>query len=237
MKVVLGMIVRNEVPMLTRTAPINSCWPNRLAIDFLSTDGTKQFLEDHGWSVVSCGWPNDFSMARNALIHFAHAYDAIVMLDADECFQPQDVPRITAMLEEHVALGFPRWNLYGENDFVPDHYPDIQRRAFHLNKGCHYINKLHESLISPDPASLAPFHIYHYGWCKPPQATALRCHNYNLISQGLPIVDHFDGDYVFPHKHYPFHAPHPLHPRLVQQQHWDMGKVPEPISREGVLCT
>lgn len=120
-----------------------------ILVDTGSTDGTGEFLRQHGVQVYELPWNDDFSAPRNLAIDRAVG-DWIVFLDADEYFaQPT---RVRAFLAE-MAL------LHPENDAamltianidVDDHNQEIQRfqtiRMFRRQPGLRYAGRVHESV-------------------------------------------------------------------------------------------
>lgn len=196
MSIALGYIVKNEAAWLTRLLPdFGFAFDGVVALDSGSTDDTVGVLERYGARVEPYQWCNNFAAARNALITLAEGcgYDYLLMLDGDEAMWPQDVAVLKKTALVGTVLGFPRFNFSGPRAEVwhPDLYPDTQWRLLPLRVGWGYRGAVHETLCrGKEVANLhgltVPYHIYHYGNCKPDEFVWLKCHNYTLIAQGLP---------------------------------------------------
>jgi glycosyltransferase involved in cell wall biosynthesis len=200
MKIALGMIVGNkEGEFLKKHLPILSPkFDTCIAVASCEdTDPGLKALFDNKVNTVQREWNNNFSDARNAVIEIAEDFgmDALLMLDADEVMFPEDIDKIKELLESHQALKLPRYEFGPTKEFYnPTLYPDYQGRAFQLNKGYHYRNKVHELLYQGEEEKCvfekdgfyasSKTHIYHYGRCKALTDVWLKYHNDGLIMDG-----------------------------------------------------
>lgn len=251
----LGMIVRNEAEMLARTVPIYApFFTHKWALDTGSTDGTIDLLRDHGFTVICTEWRNDYAWARNTLLemkrialgggpgvdlHVIPSIHWLLYLDADECMWPADLLKLTEACTHTTAdvITLPRINLAARATLQEvGSWPDKQARCLRLCAPLEHALPVHEVVryvghstsVTGEGrdyfADAAP--IFHYGWCKPPQACWLRSHNYTLIVQGREPIntvpndiaavteDAFLRDLSTRHKLAPWSGPHPLEGRL-----------------------
>lgn len=204
MRVVLGLITRNEISFLQRHLPvITDCFDGIIAIDAESTDGSVEFLQSHGATVVTRKWDNDYSAARNTLIEHAESAgcDWIFMLDADECMFPDEIRTVRKYMNNCDFIALPRIEFVKDfNHFDFTLYPDYQGRVFKLGIGYRFRRKIHEMVHRPNdetPMMARPTerlvvpncHIYHYGRCKPAEHLWLKYHNYDLLMKDKPLLD------------------------------------------------
>lgn len=192
MNLCVGMIVKNEAPMLRLTLPVYSGLDMfMVAVDFGSTDGTQQILRDHGWAVMSDVWRNDYAAARNELLNRAEEAKLsgfMLQLDADECIYPQHIESLRRLdIESGVPIAFPRYNYVRGELFESGSYPDFQSRCVRIGGGMKWSRSVHE-VIKSYASIVSGAHIHHYGWTKSPQENWLRSHNYKLIAEGKPTI-------------------------------------------------
>lgn len=190
MNLCIGMIVKNEAEMLRLTLPVYSSLDMfMVAVDFGSTDDTRDILASHGWLVVPGEWRNDYAWARNTLLKLPRDAGLMLQLDADECMVPSDIEKIVEFDRTKYinAIGFPRYNYVRGELFESKSYPDYQARCVRLSSGCLWSRSVHE-VIEGKKRLIPDAHIHHYGWTKSPQENWLRSHNYNLIAEGKPTI-------------------------------------------------
>ena len=191
----LGMIVRDELPMLTKTVPIYApFFQHKWALDTGSQDGTVEYLRKQGFVVVCTEWHNDYSKARNTLLdlkRIATTEGWLFFLDADECIYPnQLIPELETLIlnspNAHLVK-VPRINL-AHNCTLQDMeiHPNWAPRLVRLASTLTFTGAVHEDCITSDiHITHATNHIYHYGWCKPVSTIAMRNENYDRISDGV----------------------------------------------------
>jgi glycosyltransferase involved in cell wall biosynthesis len=212
MNVCLGIILKNEEPMLKRHLSLVSfCFDGAIFLDDGSTDRSIEIIESE------CRCPYDiikregdfigFADKRNEVIKRAEelGYDVMFMLDADECMFQIDIDAIKILSETTEVIALPRYEFTIDFKHYSRHlYPDYQARVFQLNKGYHYRNPIHEILYKNDEnASISEQskllyiperHIYHYGRCKDRKFLWSKDNDYNRISQGLKPIYAEAGD-------------------------------------------
>lgn len=203
MKVALGMILKNEEKMLERhLSLISPCFAGAVFLDDGSTDKSLETIDNYCRCNFDIIQNNDgfigFDEKRNRVIKKAEelGYDAIFMLDADECMFQKDIDKVIEMLETNETIALPRYEFTIDFKHYTRHiYPDYQLRVFHLNKGYHYRNKLHEIVYQNSNEKAVSeigelkyadkFHIFHYGRCKDRNFLWSKDNDYNRILQGL----------------------------------------------------
>lgn len=235
MKIGLGIIVKNQRHFLERTLPAYSfAFEHRFAVDFFSDDYTREILDQFGFQVHRQEWPNSYAQARNILIQCAEeaGMDFLVMLDADEALDRHQAIKLMAYAHDFDAIVLPRIEFVGDFDHFDDHlFPDFQLRAFRLNKGYHYKNKIHEMLHDESGVALmgvrggrtakhriltAPdIFLYHYGRTAEKQQLALKYINYDRQQKGESklesLPDGFDVENAQLWSNFiQFYGPHPL---------------------------
>lgn len=218
----LGIFATNEEYFLSKTLRYNlmqmaevSNITGLVYYDFGSTDNTfnvlQEILKPYRERFKIClereFWQNDFSFARNTVIRKAESleYNAMIMLDADECLTADSFRNITKYLDDYDNLALPRIEFvmdYGH--FDPSIDPDKQGRVFKLNMGYHYNNKVHEMLHDAQEVNAwysdrfcfaTNCTIYHYGRSREDiKRTAIKYINYDRQTQGLePLTELPDG--------------------------------------------
>lgn len=239
----LGMIVRDELPMLTKTVPVYApFFQHKWALDTGSQDGTVEYLREQGFVVVCTEWTNDYSKARNTLLdlkRMATTEGWLLMLDADECMWPADLLKLSDLTKSTVAdvITLPRINLADQGRLQEvGSWPDKQARCLRLSAPLTHSLPVHEvvcyqghsvSVTGQDRDEFSEHTpIYHFGWVKSPQECWLRSHNYRLIAEGREPIDtvpndiaaitpeQFLADLAKRHKFAPFEGTHPLEGRL-----------------------
>jgi Flp pilus assembly protein TadD len=93
------LIVKNESAVLAQCLDSVAGIADEVVVcDTGSTDDTVAVAQRHGAKVFHIPWENDFASARNASI--AHASgDWLFHMDADEVLDPQDAPRLRAIVD------------------------------------------------------------------------------------------------------------------------------------------
>jgi len=177
MKIVLGMITKNEEFMLKRHLPIIApCFEHFIVIDAESTDKTVEISQGYGAEVFNRPWNNNFGEARTYCVKKAEekGYDWLFMLDADECMFKEGIEEAKLFMnnKKNEFLVFPRIEFFGDTKhFKYKLFPDTQGRAIRLGLGYYWKNVIHEIVYkvgNPRPISeytLVPNAIiFHYGW-------------------------------------------------------------------------
>lgn len=204
----LSMIVRQDADMLERFLPLTSPHvPEKFALVFPSTDGSREVLERYGFWVWEEEWKGSYAGARNRLNELVRGRSSLpwtVQLDADEVLSRWDVLDRVVEGCPHPAILFPRYNLStlpGQvlapgmqlhwQDWT---YPDPQMRMVRLDAPVSYRLDVHEVLwnLAQDRQhyqtglyGTGP-HIYHYGATRPLTRLWLKHHNYNQLAAGQP---------------------------------------------------
>lgn len=204
MKFALGMIVKNERPILEKTLNHKAFWfDTRIAVDFMSNDYTNELLGlSYGFFVQRQEWVNNFATARNILIQLAEeaGADFLFMLDADEAMLKEDIDKLKLIAEKHDVLAVPRYEFIQDfNHYDPTVYPDYQCRFFRLNKGYHFKNRLHEMLHDAEGKPVFSWegfykevndcHIYHYSKILDRKKTVLKYINYDRLAKKQPPLE------------------------------------------------
>jgi glycosyltransferase involved in cell wall biosynthesis len=235
MKIALGIIVRNQREFLEKTLPTYSfSFEHRFAVDFFSDDYTREILDQFGFVVHRQEWPNNFATARNILIQCAEeaGMDYLIMLDADEALDRNQVIKLQKYAHDFDAIVMPRIEFVQDTDHFDDHlFPDFQLRAFKLNKGYHYKNKIHEMLHDKSGVALMGVRggrtkkhriltvpdvfLYHYGRTADKAQLVLKYINYDRQIKGesklekLPDGYNLDDAQLWQNMT-EFYGPHPL---------------------------
>ena len=98
----LCMIVKNEEASLPQCLQsVANVVDEMIIVDTGSTDNTVTIAQNMGAKVYHFSWCNDFAVARNFGLQYAHG-DWVLVLDADEVLTPAIIPQIqVAMEDEH----------------------------------------------------------------------------------------------------------------------------------------
>lgn len=213
--IALGMIFKDDEWSLKRTLPAYSgVFHSKVMLRFGSSHGT---IGDT-WSVVDGLWKNNYATARNELIEEVKNLSAaawLLMLDADEAMFPDDLRSLSRWVESCTAdaVYFPRINFVRDTKtWLPGNYPDYQTRLIRLGSDVHYVNAVHECSAGSKPRAMAPYHIYHYGLCRPPEQVFERWRSYAALDgKAAPAQMPADFDaYTGLGRQEPFTGEHPL---------------------------
>jgi hypothetical protein len=214
MNIALGIIFRNDADMLALTTPAYAgAFTHKLILDFGGNPPV-----DATWTRICQTWADDYGAARNQLIAAARAQtpcEWLLMLDADEAMFADDIRSIDNWVKRQTgdAFYFPRINFVGSSfEYIPRFYPDYQTRLIRLASDVHYINRVHECSESTKPRQLSPYHIYHYGLCRPPEFIFNRWRDYaRLQGQAAPDIMPADfAEYRELGRREPYTQPHPI---------------------------
>lgn len=235
MKIALGIIVKNQRHFLEKTLPTYfHVFEHRFAVDFHSDDFTNEILGQFGFQVHRQPLVNDYAKARNILIQCAEeaGMDYLVMIDADEALDRHEAIKLQNYAHDFDAIVLPRIEFVEDFEHFDDHlFPDFQLRAFRLNRGFHYRNRIHEMLHDSSGValmavrgnrtkkhqiiSLPDVFLYHYGRTAPKEKLALKYFNYDRKMKGLGALEKLPDNYnlenaKFWERSIPWFGPHPL---------------------------
>ena len=204
MTICLAIYLRDELPMIQRTIPTYAHeFEHRIALDTGSTDGTQQFLKDHGFKVEHADWKEDYSWPMNRLLDLCMeaGHDWCVMLDADEAMMPAEVGPLLGSLPSRYepVVYMPRYNICGDYNhwWKPDE-KDLQPRIIRLGQPVRFKKRIHpipvlagktESAMDTGDAGVADQWIYHYGMCKSLPVIWRKLAQYHDIAMNLPEPD------------------------------------------------
>ncbi|MBI2899900.1 MAG: glycosyltransferase [Planctomycetes bacterium] len=157
------MIVRNEESNLPRVlGSVLGLVDESVVVDTGSTDRSVEVAKSLGARVEFFEWIDDFSAARNHALSMARG-DWIMVLDADDEFEREDIPLARRILETSRASGVSvrHFLLY------PGEPPGVKRQmAFVRNRPEHrYVWRVHEQ-IPVDPATVerSALRVTHHGY-------------------------------------------------------------------------
>lgn len=189
MQLGFSTFVKNEIHSIQGLLDnVNGRFDYYVVVDTGSTDGTWEFLRrfeaktDGAVHVYQLNIPFEantfhFGYVRSVAAHLNKA-PWVMMLDADERMDPDDLMRIEAFILQasklgHQALAFPRYNWEGppgENEiYRADTYPDLQVRAIANNGWVRWHGPVHEVAcagpkVKPVEWLQTDIHIHHYHW-------------------------------------------------------------------------
>lgn len=183
--IALGIIYKDDAWSLAQTAPAYAnVFRDKVILNF----GAEQPPVDAFWDVCTAPWPNDYAAARNSLLKYVQNFRRatwLLMLDADEAMFPDDLVSLSRWVESCTAdaVYFPRINFVRDaQHWLPGNYPDYQTRLIRLGSDVHYVNAVHECSAGAKPRVMAPYHIYHYGLCRPAQHVFERWRAYAALA-------------------------------------------------------
>lgn len=161
-RLTLCAIVRNEAANVARMLhSVAGLVDETLLLDTGSDDDTVAIARSMGATVHETVWPGSFAEARNQAIALCTG-DWILSLDGDEALEPADhdaVRRCIADPDAHVYM-VELINYLAGGQTNRFNYPRLYRRDPHIR----YAGKVHNQLIHPYRAGVAPVHIYHWGY-------------------------------------------------------------------------
>ncbi|MDE3155860.1 MAG: glycosyltransferase [Acidobacteriota bacterium] len=181
----LCLIARNEEVHLPRClASVRDLVDEMIVVDTGSTDRTIDIARSFGARVFEIAWHDDFSEARNYSLARATG-EWILVLDADESIAARDHAPIRALIARddlNAVTAFQRHYLvagtvigwqpgpggYDEGKPYPGFFDVECRRLFRNRPWMRFQNRVHEELVSTDPAqplvqTLGDWIIHHYG--------------------------------------------------------------------------
>lgn len=104
MSLSLCMLVKDEEATLPRClSSVQAVVDEMIVLDTGSTDHTREVAAGLGARVYSFEWCNDFAIARNEALNYAHG-NWILVLDADEVLVPAIIPSLQQLLQKEEIL-------------------------------------------------------------------------------------------------------------------------------------
>jgi tetratricopeptide (TPR) repeat protein len=160
------MIVKNEEEQLPRCLESIRDWVDEIIIvDTGSTDRTVAIAQAYGARLFHQPWEGDFSKHRNYSLDQA-AGDWVFIIDADEEFRLEDLPRLRQALDEtsHEIVSIDVFNVYGRDQSIKTFLPSI--RFFRRRLNLRYSGIVHNTLTLPSGATVAraAVQLKHYGY-------------------------------------------------------------------------
>lgn len=213
--IALGMIFKDDEWSLHNTRWV---YEKEILHKFVNNFGEKRPALGGTWSVIDGVWKHNYATARNELIEEVKNLSAaawLLMLDADEAMFPDDLLSLSRWVESCTvdAVYLPRINFVRDTKtWLPGNYPDYQTRLIRLGSDVHYVNAVHECSAGSKPRAMAPYHIYHYGLCRPPEQVFERWRIYAALDgKAAPAQMPADFDaYTGLGRQEPFTGEHPL---------------------------
>ena len=178
------LITKNEEAHLRRCLEsVRGLWDDLVVVDTGSTDRTVEIARSCGARVFNFVWQDDFSRARNFCLEQATG-DWILSLDADESIASRDHAIIRAQMasdgcdavfavqRHYLARTVVGWKSgsggYAEGEPYSGYLDTDCRRLFRNRPWLRFVNRVHEVLVSIDPARPVTdirggWVIHHYG--------------------------------------------------------------------------
>jgi len=162
-----------------------------ILVDTGSTDQTVAIAEAKGARVIHHPWQDDFSDARNVSLEHATG-DWILVLDADERLNVEDIPTLQRELKQSGILNYrlPIHN-HGAKEYGHGYVPRLYRNA----PGLCYIGRIHEQIYFTTEmlrkrwcmrGALGETPIQHYGYREEiVQAKDKRKRNLKLLERAV----------------------------------------------------
>ncbi len=98
-KTTVAMIVRDEAEVIAATLEsAQKIGDEIVVLDTGSTDNTQEIARQHGATVLSSNWADDFSAARNQCLSYANGA-WVLWLDAGETFTDEDAASLREFIE------------------------------------------------------------------------------------------------------------------------------------------
>jgi tetratricopeptide (TPR) repeat protein len=159
----LCVVARDEEASLPRALQSAAPYVDEMVVvDTGSSDGTVRVAIEHGARVVTMGWQDDFSMARNAALDAARGTFAFVV-DADEWVESGPRPAsLRAMLEA--------WGGEAVHVEIADHMEDggtrrsEAARVFRNRPGRRYAGAVHERIALAEAPPVSGLVLGHDGF-------------------------------------------------------------------------
>jgi glycosyltransferase involved in cell wall biosynthesis/tetratricopeptide (TPR) repeat protein len=213
------LITKNEEAHLARCLEsVRGLWDDLVVVDTGSTDRTVEIARAFGARLFEFTWQDDFSLARNFCIAQATG-DWILSIDADESIAARDHAIIRDYLRQDdvdavlssqrhyvthsVVVGWqPGPGGYEEGRPYPG-FMDVRcRRLFRNRPWLRFRNRVHEELVSIDPAhplreAPGDWVIHHYG--KTDARAVLHAKGEAYLRIGLTKIEDEPGN---PQAHY-----------------------------------
>lgn len=174
MKSILSMslcvITKNEEHCIARClSSVKDLVDEMIVVDTGSNDNTMKIAAQHGASIFSFPWIDDFAAARNYGISKAKSH-WILVLDADELLAPISRKELLDFMESSPAEGY-YFRIYSYLDHGNENTEDYVVRLFKNIPEYRFIGAIHEQIAGSiqssnvkDSLVFAPFTIEHYGY-------------------------------------------------------------------------
>lgn len=167
----LCMIVKDEELVLENClASVKDLVTEIIIVDTGSTDKTKEIALKYGARIFDLPWENDFSKARNHSLAHAEC-EWILLLDADEVLNENDIPKFQALMEDNNYDGYHFTILNYLQDNNTNDYATHYAFRFLRNTGTYeFRGNIHEQIEKIDGEldssrfSLADITLYHFGY-------------------------------------------------------------------------
>lgn len=180
------MVVRNEATRLPKCLEsIQALKPELIVVDTGSTDGTQEVARSFGARLIDFPWQDDFSAARNRSLEEARGR-WILVLDADELIDPEDLGRMKKLLSSPQASAYrfvsrnysrasdlsgwqPCSGQYPEHEAgMPGWFPTSKVRLFRRHPAVRFEGLVHESVAASierlkGKVASCPVPIHHFG--------------------------------------------------------------------------
>ncbi len=180
----LCMITKNEEKYLEQCLnSVRDFVDEIIIVDTGSTDKTKEIAKKFNAKIFDFKWNDDFSAARNESLKHA-TKEWILVLDADEIIESDDLNKITEIVKDNendgflflqknytndsLVAGFVSETHKKDNKIYTGWYGTLIVRLFRNNKGYKFEGTVHE-LVEPSIESndgkiaLANISVHHYG--------------------------------------------------------------------------
>ncbi len=149
MKLSACWITKNEEANIARSInSVKGLVDEMIVTDTGSTDKTVEIARSLGARVETFEWVNDFAAARNFGLQFATG-DVVLLLDADEWYEPALTQKDRATVEALLSGGTANVLLVLRNNIDPDTEltiaVDYMPRIFLNADGFHFENAIHEA--------------------------------------------------------------------------------------------